>query len=400
MCFLIFHDRCFHQSELSLVTWGHQQVCFYPYGFQEVQVVQEVLLSVVQPGGRGLTDDFLYQCWHLSVWNRHKVLQTPLTPSPGTHVPQVDPETFQEDLRQTAREKVQRSGSLPGVGTVTDLFHFLISVQTLWLWLLLILIIRVLILIIKVLVSITKVLIFILIIFIFSHSIQCFGLYSVCHIEAESVQTEHVQNVSSPSPGWCLRLWSAERRVQRRRRSSAGSSTESRCLAGSVSTWSLRDKNQKQRLWGHRETWCLLLLPQSSSSASSSTLLPLLLPPSPSSASSPSSSSLLLLLLPDWTRTTNTWTWTPGEADTWGKRCPYLATCGRVWVYNMLVGWRVNALCMLSHVCRTNFPLRWAQRNLHHASYLHSMDKAPTCPPSLFFFYRLKHAGKDKQKHV
>lgn len=85
---------------------ARRQLCLYLDGFEEVQVVQEVLLSQVQPGGRGLTDDFLHQRGNLWVRDRHKVLHTALAPLPGTHVPQVDPETFKEDLRRTAREEV------------------------------------------------------------------------------------------------------------------------------------------------------------------------------------------------------------------------------------------------------------------------------------------------------
>lgn len=82
-------------------------MCFYLHGLEEVQVVQEVLLGMVQPDGRGLTEDFLYQHGHLPVRDCHKVLQTLLAPLPGTHVPQVDPETFEQDLRGRQERRVK-----------------------------------------------------------------------------------------------------------------------------------------------------------------------------------------------------------------------------------------------------------------------------------------------------
>lgn len=77
----------------------------YPDGFEEVQVVQKVLLGVVEPGGRSLADLFLNHRRHLFVRDRHKFLQALLAPLPGTHVPQVDPEPPEEDLRQKQRPK-------------------------------------------------------------------------------------------------------------------------------------------------------------------------------------------------------------------------------------------------------------------------------------------------------
>lgn len=212
------------------------------------------------------------------------------------------------------------------------------------------------------------------------HSVSV--LLLLCHSEAESVQTEHVQNTSSPSPGWCRRLWSAERCVQRRRRSSAGSSTESRCLAGSVAAWSLRDKNQKQRLWRHRETWCRLLL------------LSLLSPPPPP--------FLSVNLNQTRTRTQH------GTGFCLWTRWPELQVRQTPEGSDAHIYHLVGVSVCIQHVGRMKL-----ERSLHVVTCLQdklstqvSSDK--TCitpaiytrPPSLFFFYRLKHAGEDKQKHV
>lgn len=75
-----------------------RQMCFYLDGFEEVQVVEEVLLCMVQPDARGLTEDFLYQQCYLLVRDGHKLLQTAPATLPGTHVPQVDGVTSKQDL--------------------------------------------------------------------------------------------------------------------------------------------------------------------------------------------------------------------------------------------------------------------------------------------------------------
>lgn len=64
---------------------------------------------MVEPDGRHLTEEVLYQHQHLLVRDCHKVLQTLLASLPGTHVPEVDPETFQQDLRWKTGEEGQRS---------------------------------------------------------------------------------------------------------------------------------------------------------------------------------------------------------------------------------------------------------------------------------------------------
>lgn len=218
------------------LTHTHQ-VCFYLNGFKEVQVVQEVLLSVVQPDGRRFTDDFLYHLQHLWVWDRHKVLQTVLAPLPGTHVPQVDPEASEEDLRP-------RNQNVSGWGDFDfqDIINwwradhdglmgtFTQKTQTLLLWF---------------------------------HRRSRFRVNSPHQSSAPTEWTEPGWTLNSlyfailwntnsielhgflwdwacaerpsPSPGWCRPLWSAGCCVRGTRRSSAERETESRCLGGNAS---------------------------------------------------------------------------------------------------------------------------------------------------------------------
>ena len=168
-CLQIERFFCFLKHLCSFRALSCERVWVYLDGFEEVQVVQEELLSVVQPSGRGLTDHFLYVHRHLSVRNHHKVLQAPSTAPAGTHVPQVDPKPPQEHLRRTGRNR---------------------HVQSL--------------------------------------------LKSVHHVVRVDLLALHTCRVSSPSPGWCRRLWSAEHHAQRMKRYSAGSQTPSPRPAGNV----------------------------------------------------------------------------------------------------------------------------------------------------------------------
>lgn len=67
--------RSFYQTSWSEDTaWRRGRSCdlsrqmfFYLDGFEEVQVVEEVLLCMVQPDARGPTEDILYQQRYLLV---------------------------------------------------------------------------------------------------------------------------------------------------------------------------------------------------------------------------------------------------------------------------------------------------------------------------------------------
>lgn len=68
----------------------------YPYGFEEVQVVEEVAFCLVEPGAWGHTEHLLDQTGHLAVCDGHKVLYSGAVAA--AQVPQVDTEAFDQHL--------------------------------------------------------------------------------------------------------------------------------------------------------------------------------------------------------------------------------------------------------------------------------------------------------------